>query len=97
MFVLQQKEGKINGKTCIFFEVCYSNEEGEQNFQLMDRVSLKADLGWIPTTSLSQAHCRCPTVSFTSDENEAHPFFYIFIKSASSEKGSFAMESDNKQ
>ena len=78
VFVLEQKDGKIAGKTCTFMKVVYPHNEAKKKVTQMNGVSLKGEVGWIPTTSLTQAYCRCPAVSFIADEAEAHQFMYLF-------------------
>ena len=80
VFVLERKEGKINGENRIFYKVFHQNEINRPaaSITIMNGVVLKGVVGWIPAKSLTQAYCRCPAISFKADDNEAHPFTYIF-------------------
>ena len=80
VFVLERKEAKLQGKVHIFEfkKVLFPDKSKTKSVTLMNGVSVKGALGWIPSKCLTQAYCRCAAVSFKADDNEANPFSYIF-------------------
>lgn len=78
VFVLERRDVEINQHRFILFKVLFPEASSHRKQVLMNGVSLKGSTGWVPGKSLTQAYCRCPAVSFVSNEDEANPFVYIF-------------------